>query len=129
MVEEVRCVALVREEPKEIRFKKWTKARYLMPLCIKAYVNGKPVNRVLIDGEAMLNVMPYSTDKRLGRSCKDLRETNMTMSNFTKGNILALGFLIAELIVRSRTTNTVFCKVDVKPSYVVLLGREWIYAN
>ena len=71
----------------------------------------------------MLNVMPYSTIKRLGKSYKDLKETNMTMLNFTRGSTLTLGCLIAELIVRSRITNTMFFMVNAKPGYDMLLGR------
>ena len=52
--------------------------------------------------------MTYNTVKRLDKSRKDPKETNMTMSNFTQGNSLALGFLIAKLTVGSRTTNMVF---------------------
>ena len=77
----------------------------------------------------MLNVMPYNTVKRFGKSCKNLKETNMTMSNFNGESSLALGFLIAKLAVGSRITNTVFFIVDAKPRYVVLLGRKWIHAN
>ena len=77
----------------------------------------------------MLNVMLYNIVKKLGDSHKDLKETNMTMSNFIGGSTLTLGFLIAKLIMGSRTTNTVFFVVHTKPSYIVLLGREWIHAN
>ena len=70
MVEEVECAFLVLTEPEEIRFKKWTKARHLRPLYIKAHINGKPISWVLIDGVAVLNVKPYSTVRKLGRVIK-----------------------------------------------------------
>ena len=92
-------------------------------------MNGKPISRVLIDKGAVLNVMPYNTVTKLRKSCKDLKETNMTMSNFTRGSTSILGFLIVELTVGSKTTNTMFFVVDAKPRYTILLGREWIYAN
>ena len=116
-------MALVQTKLKEVRFKKWTKAGHLRPFYIKAHVNGKPVNGVLIDEGAMLNVIPRSKVKRLGKSHKDNKETNMTVSNFTERSTPALGFLIAELKVRSRTTNIVFFIVDAKLGYVMLLGR------
>ena len=124
MIEETECSILVPTEPQEIKFKKWTKSGHLKPLYIKAHMNGKPINRVLIDGGAVLNVMSYSKVKRLGKSHKDLKKTNMTMSNFTGGSTSALCFLIAELTVRSRTTNTMFFVVDAKPGHIVLLDRE-----
>ena len=73
--------------------------------------------------------MPFSTVTRLGKGCKDLKETNMTMSNFTGESTLALGYLIVKLIVGFKTTNTVFVVVDTKSRYTILLGREWIHAN
>ena len=115
--------------PKEIRFKKWTKARHLRPFYIRAHINGKPVTRVLIDRGVVLNVIPYSTVKRLGKSHKNIKETNMSMSNFIGGSTLALRFLVAKLTVWSKTTNMVFFVVDAKPSYAILLDRECIYAN
>ena len=129
MVEEAGCEALVPAEPEEIKFKKWTKARHLRPLYIKAHVNEKPITRVLIDGGVVFNMMPYSTVEKLGKSHKDLKKTNMTTSNLIEGSTPALGFLIAELIVGSRITNTLFFVVDARPRYTILLGREWIHAN
>ena len=125
MVEEAKCTTLVPKEPEDIKFKKWMKAGHLTPLYIKAHINGKPLRKVLIDGEAMLNTMPYS----MGKSRKDLKETNMIMSNFTRGSISASGFLIVELTMRSRTTNTMFFVVDAKLGYTILLGKEWIHTN
>ena len=92
-------------------------------------MNGKPISRVLLNGGVVLNVMPYSTIEKLRNSHKDLKETNMTMSNFTGGSTPALGFLIAKLTVGSRATNTLFFVTDARPGYTVLLGIEWIHAN
>ena len=103
--------------------------RHLKPFYIKAHVNGKPISKVLIDGGVVLDVMPYSMVKKLGKSHKDLKETNITMPNFIGESTLALGFFIAELTVGSKTTNTVFFVVDAKLRYNILLGREWIHAN
>ena len=92
MAKEAECAAFVCGEPEEIRFKKWTKARHLSPFYIWAHINGKPISKVLINRKVVLNVMPFRTIKRLGKSHKDLKETNMTTSNFTRGCTLALGF-------------------------------------
>ena len=102
MVKEAECAALVPVELAKIKFKKWTKVGHFRPLYIKAHVNRKPINRVLINREAMLNVMAYSMVKKLWKSQKDLKETNMTMYKFTVGSTQALGFLIAELTVGPR---------------------------
>ena len=82
MVEESECVVFVQEELEEVKLKKWNKARHLRSLYIKAHVYGKPMSRVLMNGGAVLNIMPFSIVKRLGNG-KDLKETNITISNFT----------------------------------------------
>ena len=45
-----------------------------------------------------MNVMPVGILKKLGKSQKDLKETNMKMTNFTGESIDALGFYIVELM-------------------------------
>ena len=73
MVEEAECASLILAEPEEIRFKRWAQLGHLRPLYIKAHINGKPVSRVLIDKGAVLNVMPFSTIKKLGKAGKILK--------------------------------------------------------
>lgn len=92
-------------------------------------MNGKLVSRVLVGGRAVLNIMPYSVVKRLGKSHKDLKQTNIIMSNFTGESTSTLGFLIFELTVGSKTANTVFFVVNAKPRYAILLGRALIHAS
>ena len=122
-------IALVPATPREIKFKKWSKARHLKPLYISAHINEKPISRVLVDGEVVFNVMPYSAVEKLRKSHKDLKKTNIVLSNFTGESTLALGVLIAELTVGSKTTNTLFFVINGKPGYTILLGREWIHAS
>ena len=92
-------------------------------------MNGKPMSRVLIYRGAVLNVMPFSMVKKLSKGHKDLKETTMTISSFTSKSTLVIGFLIAELIVGSKTINTIFFVVDAKLGYTIFLGRKWIHAN
>ena len=129
MVDGAEDKALVPTTSREIKFEKWTKARHLKPCYIMAHMNGKPINKVLVDGEAVFNIMPYSTVEKFRKSHRDLKKTKMTISNFTGESTLALGFLIAELTVGSRTNNTLFFVVDGRLGYTILLGREWIHAN
>ena len=129
MVDGAECEALVPTTPREIKFEKWTRAGHLRPLYITAQMNEKPINRVLVDRGAVFNIMPYSTVEKFGKSHKDLKKINMTLSSFTRESTLALGFLIAELTVGSRTNNTLFFVVDSRLGYTILLRREWIHAN
>ena len=64
-----------------IKFEKPQLARHLKPLYIRAYIDGRPISRVLIDGGAIMNVMSVGILKKLGKSQKDLKETNIKMIN------------------------------------------------
>ena len=89
----------------------------------------EPIKRVLVDGGAVFNMISYITVEKLRKSSKDLRKTNMAMSNFTGESTLALGFLIVELIVGSRKTSTLFFVINARLGYIILLRREWIHAS
>jgi hypothetical protein len=54
--------------------------KYLKALYLKSYINGQPVNKMLVDTGAAVNIMPYSVLRRLGRSTGDLIKTNVTLS-------------------------------------------------
>jgi predicted aspartyl protease len=38
----------------------------MRPLYLKGYVNGKPLTKMFVDGGAAVNVMPYTTFRKLG---------------------------------------------------------------
>jgi hypothetical protein len=48
----------------------------LKGLYLKGFINGKPINRMLVDIGAAVNLMPYSVLRRLGRSSADLIRGN-----------------------------------------------------
>jgi hypothetical protein len=56
--------------------------RHLKALYLKGYINGQPVNKILVDTGAAVNIMPYSVLHRLGCSTRDLIKTNVTLSDF-----------------------------------------------
>jgi hypothetical protein len=51
---------------KQATFDKPTKNRHMRPLYLKGYVNGKPLTKMFVDGGAAVNVMPYTTFRKLG---------------------------------------------------------------
>jgi hypothetical protein len=53
---------------------------HLKALYMKGHINGKPISRMLVDGGAIINLMPYSLLKKLGGSDEELIKTNMTIS-------------------------------------------------
>ena len=113
----------VFEKPEE------TKQRHLKALFLKGYVNGQPMTRLLVDGGAAVNIMPYALLRKIGKSNEDLAKTDMLLKDF-EGNVSAArGALCVDLTIGSKTLPTTFFVVDGKGSYNMLLGRDWIHAN
>jgi hypothetical protein len=54
----------------------------LKALYLKGYINGHPVNKMLVNTGATVNIMPYSVLRRLGHSVEDLIKANITLSDF-----------------------------------------------
>jgi hypothetical protein len=49
--------------------------KHLKALYLKGYINGQPVNKMLVDIGATVNIMPYLVLRQLGRSTRDLSKT------------------------------------------------------
>jgi predicted aspartyl protease len=73
----------------------------LKALYLKGYINGQPVNKMLVDTGAVVNIMPYSGLHRLGRSTGDLIKTNIMLSDFNGQISEAQGILSVDLTVGS----------------------------
>jgi len=63
-------------------FDKPVKHRHLKALYVKCFVDGKPMSKMLVDGGASINLMPYTTFHKLGKGPRDLIETNMMLKDF-----------------------------------------------
>jgi hypothetical protein len=98
-------------------------------LYLKGYINSRPVNKMLVDTSATVNIMPYSVLCWLGRSTGDLIKTNVTLSDFNGQTSETQGILNVDLTVGSKTIPTSFFIVNSKSTYTILLGWDWIHAN
>src|SRR6185312_550508 len=107
---------IIFEKPKEKSYK------HLKGLYLKGLIDGKPVNRMLVDTGAAVNLMPYSVLRRLGRSAADLIKTNVMLNDFNGQPSEAQGVLNVELTVGRKTVPTSFFIVNSKSTYIVLLG-------
>jgi hypothetical protein len=103
--------------------------KHLKALYLKGYINGQPVNKILLDTGAAVNIMPYSVLRRLGWSTGDLIKTNVTLRDFNGQTSKAQGILSVDLTVGNKTVPTSFFIVNSKSTYNFLLGRDWIHAN
>ena len=68
-------------------FEKPEKHLHLKALYLKGIIDGKPLTKMLVDGGAVVNLMPYSTFRKLSKRTEDLCPTDMTLIDFS-GNIL-----------------------------------------
>ena len=62
------------------------KHRHLKALYVKGFVDGKPMSKMLVDGGASVNLMPYTTFRKLGKGPEDLIEIDMMLKDFG-GNV------------------------------------------
>jgi hypothetical protein len=67
---------VIFEKPQEKNYKN------LKALYLKGYINSHPVNKILVDTGAAVNIMTYSVLCRLGLSAEDLIKTNVTLRDF-----------------------------------------------
>jgi hypothetical protein len=101
---------------------------HLKLLHVKGFINDKLVNNMLVDNGAMVNLMPYSLYKKLGRSDEELIKTNRTVKGVGGNSISAKGFALMKLTIGRKTLATVFI-AKVQGSYSLILGRKWIQGN
>jgi predicted aspartyl protease len=67
---------------KQATFDKPTRNQHMRPLYLKRYVNGKPLTKMFVDGGAAVNVMSYTTFRKLGMGPGDLTPTSIILNDF-----------------------------------------------
>jgi hypothetical protein len=88
--------------------------QHLKALFVKDRVDGQPVSKILIDGGAAINIMPYVMYQKLGRGYQDLTKTDMMLKDF-EGNVSpAKGAVYVELTISSKTLPTTFFVIMVR---------------
>jgi hypothetical protein len=63
-------------------FDKPVKHQDLKALYMKGLVNRNLMNKMLMDGGASVNLMPYTTFHKLGKGPEELMETDMMLKDF-----------------------------------------------
>jgi hypothetical protein len=116
--------------PKEVMFKKPKESsQHLKPLYVRGHIDRKPISRMLVDGGAAINLMPYSIFRKLGREDDELVKTSLMLNGMGGNPMEAWGVISMELTVGSESLATAFFIVEVQGNYSVILGRDWIHAN
>jgi hypothetical protein len=102
---------------------------HMKPLFIRGHLDGTPIEHMLVDGGASINILPLSLFKKVGHVEGDLKRTNLSLSGFTGDPTETKGIICKELTVGSKNVPTTFFVVEITGRYNVLLGRDWIHAN
>jgi hypothetical protein len=114
---------------KQATFDKPAKNRHMRPLHLKGYVNGKPLTKMFVDGGAAVNVMPYTTFRKLGMGPGDLTPTSIILNDFAGNPSDTKGCVHVDLMIGSKTLITTFFVIEGKGTHSLLLGRDCIHAN
>ena len=97
---------------------------------MRGLINGRPISRMLVDGGAIVNLMPYLLYKKLGGTDEELIKANMTVSGVGGGDpIGAKGVASMELTIASKTLATTFFVSEVQGNSSLILGCDWIHAD
>jgi hypothetical protein len=103
---------------------------HLKPMYIRGHLDGTPMARMLVDGGAVVNVMPYSTFKKLGKTDAELIKMSMMLTCIGgDGPIGPKGVTSMELTMGSNMIPTAFFVAEVQGNNNTILGRDWIHAN
>jgi hypothetical protein len=117
--------------PKDAIFQKPKNTdNHMNALYMKGHINAKPISRMLVDGGAIVILMPYSLFKKLGGSDEELIKTNMAVSGVRGGVPMgAKGLMSMELTIGSKTLATTFFIAETQGNFSIIFGRDWIRAN
>jgi hypothetical protein len=114
---------------KQATFDKPAKNRHMRPLYLRGYVNVKPFTKMFVDGGAAVNVMPYTTFRKLGMGPGDLTPTSIVLNDVARNPSDTKGCVYVDLMIGSKTLLTIFFVIEGKGAYSLLLGRDRIHAN
>ena len=82
--------------------------QHLKALFVKGRVDGQPMTKILVDGGAAINIMPYAVYQKHRKGDQDLTKTDMMLKDF-EGNVSPVkGAICVELTIGSKTLPTTF---------------------
>ncbi|KAM1928265.1 hypothetical protein ACFX13_029955 [Malus domestica] len=106
-----------------------TLANHLKPIYVTVHLEEVSFKRVLIDGGAAVNVLPYKQMKNMCKSEEDLIPTDLTVSSFSGTITKTHGILHLEVDLGSKKIMLAFFVMDNTSTYGALLGRDWIHQS
>ena len=103
--------------------------QHLKPLYIKTYMNGRSVNKVLVDNGAAVNILPYKMLSKLAKTEEDLTPSDMAVNGFIGEPNITKEIILIQIKVESKVNTVAFFVINTKLAYNALLGRDWIHSN
>ena len=81
------------------------------------------MSKILIDGGAAINIMPYTIYQKLGKGDQDLTKIDMMLKDF-EGNVSPVkGAICVELTIGSKTLPTTFFVIRGKVHTICYWGE------
>ncbi|KAL0297869.1 UNVERIFIED_CONTAM: hypothetical protein Sangu_3175500 [Sesamum angustifolium] len=99
------------------------------PLFVAGYVREQKVNRILIDGGSVINILPLRILKELEIPIDELSNTRLMIQGFNQGGQRPIGIIRMQLTMKDMVSSALFHVIDIKTSYNMLLGRPWLHEN
>ncbi|PIN01384.1 hypothetical protein CDL12_26105 [Handroanthus impetiginosus] len=99
------------------------------PLFVAGYAQERRVNRILIDGGSVVNILPLRMMVELGISMDELASSRLMIQGSNQGGQRALGIIRIQLLMDDMSSTALFHIIDAKTSYNMLLGRPWLHEN
>ncbi|KAL1371305.1 hypothetical protein AAHE18_01G121700 [Arachis hypogaea] len=90
-------------------------------------MSGICVNKVLVDGGAIISLFPERMLMKVRKHFDDLIPINISVTDYDGVWTPAKGLVTLQVQVGSSSRTTVFVVFSSKASYNVLLGRDWIH--
>lgn len=120
----------IRDESNLVTFSesdRRVKFPHTRPLFVTAYVNGAELRRAFFDGGASINIMPYSTFKKLEIPENRVVESSIAITGFGGERKESAGYVVVDLAVGPIRAATKFHLIDAQTNYHIILGRRWMY--
>nr|KYP31505.1 hypothetical protein KK1_048142 [Cajanus cajan] len=100
---------------------------HLKPLLLTLMIKGHKVNKVLVNGGVVINILPRTMLKRFGKILVDLKPHNILISDYAGKSSQPEGMILLDVEKGTVKRTTMFIVTPSKANFNVLLGREWIH--
>jgi hypothetical protein len=102
---------------------------HLRPLYATVAVEGKEVNKMMVDSGAAVNVITVRTMTVLGIKKTAIQQTTLSVKNFAGTTTKTLGLLFLKVTLGPADAVHAFFVVECTAPYSGILGRDWIHRS